>query len=181
MQIIKLIKDGVTERSNNQWIAYDCEADRWHPLPKTPTEHDGLQHFGFSFVLTDHSREVDAFGYGFAALRHELYVLGEKVLKWEDSGAGRFDVVRLAGVRVCDPLQRPLNWREIRPMCRPQLAKLASRLPWISKEEKPALLVRLPNKQLVKLLKCWCKCLCADPDVSLEQIQECIEMIQLIP
>ncbi|KAE8679002.1 F-box/kelch-repeat protein [Hibiscus syriacus] len=67
--------------------------------------------------LPDHSRELEAFGYGFIALRHELYVLGGKVLKWEDSGAGRFDVVRLAGVRVCDPLRRPLNWREIRPMC----------------------------------------------------------------
>ncbi|MBA0668639.1 hypothetical protein Goklo_001530 [Gossypium klotzschianum] len=302
----------VTERSNNQWIAYDREADRWHPLPKIPTEHDGLQHFGFSCVcvhnrllviggshaprdtayprqtpvitnaviqfdpykkqwtrlssmqtprshfaccvmsgkvyvaggrnlsyprglslaevydplsdrwedmpempnpqmdclgisykgkfhvlsdqvglaeqnpseifdpsnktwctvndiwpfsramqfavqvmgddqvytvvdwgeslvktrdslrgewynvgavppvhLPDHCRELEAFGYGFAALRHELYVLGGKVLKWEDSGAGRFDVVRLAGVRVCDPLRRPLNWREIRPMCSP--------------------------------------------------------------
>ncbi|XP_022719661.1 LOW QUALITY PROTEIN: F-box/kelch-repeat protein At1g16250-like [Durio zibethinus] len=302
----------VTERSNNQWIAYDREADRWHPLPKIPTEHDGLQHFGFSCVcvcnrllviggsyaprdtasphqmpvitnavmqfdpfkkqwtrlksmqtprshfaccvisgkvyvvgglnlsyprglslaevydpisdgweelpdmpnpqmdclgisykgkfhvlsdqvglaeqnpseifdpsnktwctvnniwpfsraiqfavqvmgddqvytvvdsgeslvktrdsvqgewynvgavppvhLPDHSRELEAFGYGFAALRHELYVLGGKVLKWEDSGVGRFDVVRLAGVRVCDPLQRPLSWREIGPMCRP--------------------------------------------------------------
>ncbi|OMO62640.1 Kelch repeat type 1 [Corchorus olitorius] len=70
-------------------------------------------------VLPDHSRELEAFGYGFAALRHELYVLGGKVLKWEDSGAGRFDVVRLPGVRVCDPLQRPLTWREIRPMCKP--------------------------------------------------------------
>lgn len=70
-------------------------------------------------VLPDHSRELEAFGYGFAAMRDELYVLGGKVLKWEDSGAGRFDVVRLAGVRVCNPLQMPLNWREIRPMCRP--------------------------------------------------------------
>ncbi|WRX23651.1 Kelch repeat type 1 - like 10 [Theobroma cacao] len=70
-------------------------------------------------VLPDHFRELEAFGYGFAALRNELYVLGGKVLKWEEVGAGRFDVVKLAGVRVCDPSQRPLNWREIRPMCRP--------------------------------------------------------------
>ncbi|XP_022745715.1 LOW QUALITY PROTEIN: F-box/kelch-repeat protein At1g16250-like [Durio zibethinus] len=70
-------------------------------------------------VFPDNARELEAFGYGFAALKNELYVLGGKVLKWEDSGAGMFDVVRLAGVRVCDPLQRPLNWREIRPMCRP--------------------------------------------------------------
>lgn len=45
----------VTERSNNQWIAYDREADRWHPLPKIPTDHDGLQHFGFSCVCV-HNR-----------------------------------------------------------------------------------------------------------------------------
>ncbi|XVF06629.1 hypothetical protein REPUB_Repub06bG0066000 [Reevesia pubescens] len=302
----------VTERSNNQWIAYDREADRWHPLPKTPTDHDGLQHFGFSCVCVgnrllviggshapreiaypretpvitnavmqfdpykkqwtrltsmltprshfaccvmsgkvyvaggcnasypqglslaevydpisdrweevpempnpqmncigisykgkfhvlsdqadsaeqnpseifdpsnktwctvddmwpfakemqfavqvmrndqvytvvdwgesliktrhltrgvwysvgsvppihfpDHPRDLEVFGYGFAALRHELYVLGGKVLMWEDTGAGRFEVEKLAGVRVCDPLQTPLNWREIRPMWRP--------------------------------------------------------------
>jgi hypothetical protein len=70
-----------------------------------------------SVVLPDHSRPLEAFGYGFAALRHELYILGGKVLKWEESGAGRFDIVKLGLVRVCDPSVMPLRWRKTRPMC----------------------------------------------------------------
>ncbi|KAL0847365.1 hypothetical protein Bca101_020611 [Brassica carinata] len=72
-----------------------------------------------SVVRPNHTRELEAFGYGFAALRDELYVIGGKVLKWEDSGAGRFDIVRLPVVRACNPLDRPLNWRETKPMCIP--------------------------------------------------------------
>ncbi|XP_043711621.1 F-box/kelch-repeat protein At1g16250 [Telopea speciosissima] len=68
--------------------------------------------------LADHSRPLEAFGYGFAALRCDLYVIGGKVLKWDESGAGRFDIVKLAGVRVCDPTVAPLNWKETRPMCK---------------------------------------------------------------
>ncbi|KAH0992060.1 hypothetical protein GBA52_003543 [Prunus armeniaca] len=241
----------LTEGSNNEWVAYDPEADRWHPLPKIPTVHADWKHFGFSMLfvvkfmllggrnlscirglalaevydpvadkweelppmrnpqmdclglsykgkfhvlsdqvglpdqntsevfspsdgtwrtvediwpfsramqfavqvigdnrvytvvdwgesliktrdtekgewynigsvpsvnLPDHSRQLEAFGYGFAALRHELYVLGGKALKWEQSGAGRFDIVKLGLVRVCNPLVKPLKWRETRPM-----------------------------------------------------------------
>lgn len=40
----------LTEKSNNQWIAYDPEADRWHPLPKIEGDNADLQHFGFSCV-----------------------------------------------------------------------------------------------------------------------------------
>lgn len=85
----------------------DTEQGEWYDLGLVPP-----------VVLPNHGRHLEAFGYGFAALKGELYVLGGKVLKWEDSGAGRFDIVRLDSVRVCDPTVNPLKWREIRPMCR---------------------------------------------------------------
>ncbi|CAN6879218.1 unnamed protein product [Brassica oleracea] len=56
-------------------------------------------------------------GHGFAALRDELYVIGGRFLKLEKSGSGGFE--RLSVVRVCDPLVRPLIWREAKPMCLP--------------------------------------------------------------
>ncbi|KAL6190732.1 hypothetical protein ACLB2K_037126 [Fragaria x ananassa] len=83
----------------------DTEKGEWYNLGSVP-----------SVVLPDHCRQVEAFGYGFAALQHELYVLGGKALKWEQSGAGRFDIVKLDLVRVCNPLVKPLKWRETRPM-----------------------------------------------------------------
>ncbi|PHU11974.1 F-box/kelch-repeat protein [Capsicum chinense] len=36
--------------SKNQWVAYDPEADRWHPLPRIPTSHPDQEHLGFSCV-----------------------------------------------------------------------------------------------------------------------------------
>lgn len=38
----------LTEQSNNQWVAYDPEADRWHPLPKISGDCADRQHVGFS-------------------------------------------------------------------------------------------------------------------------------------
>lgn len=83
------------------------------------TEKSEWQHVGSvpPVVLPDHPRPLEAFGYGFAALNRELYVLGGRVLKWEDSGAGRFDIVRLSSVRVCDPSVTPLKWRQTATMC----------------------------------------------------------------
>lgn len=83
----------------------DTEKGEWHNLGSVP-----------SVVLPDHGRPLEAFGYGFAALRNELYVVGGKVLKWEESGAGRFDIVKLGLVMVCDPLVMPLKWRKTKPM-----------------------------------------------------------------
>lgn len=40
----------LTEGSNNEWVAYDPEADRWHPLPKILTVHADRKHFGFSSI-----------------------------------------------------------------------------------------------------------------------------------
>ncbi|TXG71527.1 hypothetical protein EZV62_000106 [Acer yangbiense] len=40
----------LTERSDNHWIAYDPQADIWHPLPKIPMSHSHWQHSGFSCV-----------------------------------------------------------------------------------------------------------------------------------
>ncbi|XP_050373151.1 F-box/kelch-repeat protein At1g16250 isoform X2 [Argentina anserina] len=83
----------------------DSEKGEWYNIGSVP-----------SVVLPDHSRQLEAFGYGFAALQNELYVIGGKALKWEQSGAGRFDIVKLDLVRVCNPLVEPLKWRETRPM-----------------------------------------------------------------
>ncbi|XP_009359825.2 F-box/kelch-repeat protein At1g16250 [Pyrus x bretschneideri] len=83
----------------------DTEKGEWYTVGSVP-----------SVIFHDHPRPLEAFGYGFAALRHELYVLGGKALKWEQSGAGRFDIVKLGLVRVCNPSAKPLKWRETRPM-----------------------------------------------------------------
>lgn len=40
----------LTEGSENQWVAYDPEADRWHPIPKMPRTHPDWKHTGFSCV-----------------------------------------------------------------------------------------------------------------------------------
>ncbi|KAJ4848813.1 hypothetical protein Tsubulata_049061, partial [Turnera subulata] len=85
----------------------DLEGSEWYNVGSVP-----------SIILPDHRRPLEAFNYGFAALRDELYILGGKVLRWEEAGAGRFDIVRLGAVRVCSPAVRPLKWREARSMCR---------------------------------------------------------------
>ncbi|XP_057476454.1 F-box/kelch-repeat protein At1g16250-like isoform X2 [Actinidia eriantha] len=90
------------ESSIKMWDA----RGEWHHVGSVP-----------SVVLPDHSRRLGAFGYGFAALRHEIYILGGRVLKWEESGVGRFDIVKLCLIRVCDPDVAPLKWRETRLMC----------------------------------------------------------------
>ncbi|KAJ0257136.1 F-box/kelch-repeat protein [Hirschfeldia incana] len=70
-------------------------------------------------VLPDNSREPHVLGYGFVALRDELYVVGGQALKLEGPGVGTCEILRLSVVRVCNHLDRPLNWRETRPMCIP--------------------------------------------------------------
>lgn len=91
----------------------DAAHGEWHHVGSVPP-----------VVLPDHPRPLEAFGYGFAALNGQLYVLGGRVLKWEESGTGnprpgRFDIVKLGSVRVCDPLITPLKWRDTGPMCGP--------------------------------------------------------------
>lgn len=87
---------------------YD-EKGEWHTVGSVPPVN-----------LHDHSRPLETFGYGFTSLRHELYFIGGKVLKWDDdSGCGRFDIVNLNLVRVCDPLAKPLTWRETQSMYGP--------------------------------------------------------------
>ncbi|XP_004243661.1 F-box/kelch-repeat protein At1g16250 [Solanum lycopersicum] len=75
-------------------------------------------------VLPDHPRPLEVFDYGFVALRNEIYVLGGRVLRWEESGTGKFNIVKLSTVRVCNPLSLPLRWREIRPMCEPAFGSI---------------------------------------------------------
>ncbi|XP_031397024.1 F-box/kelch-repeat protein At1g16250 isoform X2 [Punica granatum] len=84
----------------------DAEKEEWDSVGKVPP-----------VFVSNHSRPLEAFDYGFAALGHELYVVGGKVLKWEELGVGRFEIVKLDRVRVCDPTCSPLSWRETRPMC----------------------------------------------------------------
>lgn len=75
-------------------------------------------------ILPDHPRPLEVFDYGFVALRNEIYVLGGRVLRWEEAGAGKFNIVKLNTVRVCNPLSLPLRWREIRPMCAPAFGSI---------------------------------------------------------
>lgn len=75
-------------------------------------------------ILPDHPRPLEVFDYGFVALRNEIYVLGGRVLRWEESGTGKFNIVKLSTVRVCNPLSLPLRWREIRPMCEPAFGSI---------------------------------------------------------
>ncbi|KDP28026.1 hypothetical protein JCGZ_19106 [Jatropha curcas] len=91
----------------------DCEKGEWYNVGAVP-----------SVTLHNHARALEAFGYGFATLREELYILGGKVLKWEEAGTGRFDIVRLGLVRTCNPVIRPLKWKEARPMCRPSCGSI---------------------------------------------------------
>ncbi|WCJ41903.1 Galactose oxidase/kelch repeat superfamily protein [Euphorbia peplus] len=88
--------------------ARDSENGEWYNVGALPP-----------VILPNHTRALEAFGYGFATLKEELYILGGKVLKWEEAGNGRFDIVRLASVRICNPVVRPLNWKDAKPMCRP--------------------------------------------------------------
>ncbi|XP_063939361.1 F-box/kelch-repeat protein At1g16250 [Daucus carota subsp. sativus] len=102
----------------------DTEKGEWRHVGSVPPVN-----------LPDHPRPLETFGYGFAALRKQLYVLGGRVLRWEESGVGRFDIVKLSSVRFCDPLVRPLNWRETRPMCVPAFGSI---LGCATMEEKTA-------------------------------------------
>ncbi|KAK4856269.1 hypothetical protein QYF36_015884 [Acer negundo] len=62
----------------------DNEKGDWYNVGSVP-----------SIILSDHYRPVEAFGYGFAALKNKLYVLGGTALRWEDSRGGRFDIRRM--------------------------------------------------------------------------------------
>ncbi|KAK9106765.1 hypothetical protein Syun_022776 [Stephania yunnanensis] len=85
----------------------ETDESEWHVVGSVPP-----------VVLPDHIRPLEAFGYGFAVLGQDLYVVGGKVLKWEEFGAGRFDIVKLKTVKACNSSDVPLKWREIKPMCR---------------------------------------------------------------
>ncbi|KAJ4722697.1 Kelch repeat-containing F-box family protein [Melia azedarach] len=84
----------------------DNEKGEWYNVGSVP-----------SVILPYHSRPLETFGYGFAALKNKLYVLGGTALKWEWLGGGRYDIRRLSLVRFCDPSDNPLKWKETRPMC----------------------------------------------------------------
>ncbi|XP_018493112.2 F-box/kelch-repeat protein At1g16250-like [Raphanus sativus] len=69
-------------------------------------------------VVPNHPGESSpVVGFGFAALRDELCVIGGHVRIKLD--AARFQIVRSSVMMVCNPLDRPLNWRETKPMCIP--------------------------------------------------------------
>jgi hypothetical protein len=40
----------LTDGSRTEWVAYDPQADTWHPLPKISTALPECEHFGFSCV-----------------------------------------------------------------------------------------------------------------------------------
>lgn len=83
----------------------DSEEGEWYDVGSVP-----------SVILPNHTRTLEAFSYGFGSLRDDLYILGGKVLKWEEAETARFEIVRLSTVRFCNPMLRPLKWKETRPM-----------------------------------------------------------------
>ncbi|KAL5981742.1 hypothetical protein ACLOJK_015805 [Asimina triloba] len=78
------------------------DQDEWKTLGKIPP-----------VVLPDHSRPLECFGYSLTGLGSDLYVLGGRVLKWNESRL-RFDIVKLDLVRFCNVTAPKLNWRATR-------------------------------------------------------------------
>ncbi|XP_071725381.1 F-box/kelch-repeat protein At1g16250 [Rutidosis leptorrhynchoides] len=109
---VHLMGDGqlctVVEQGESHIKMRDIEEGEWYDVGSIP-----------SITLSDHARALEPFGYRVASWRNELYILGGRVLKWEEFGSGMFKIVRLRSVRVCNPLLRPLQWKETRPMCLP--------------------------------------------------------------
>lgn len=94
----------IGESAGNTVSARHKDEQDWHTLGKVPP-----------VFLPNHSRPLECFRFGFTALGKNLYVVGGKVLKWNEHQK-RFDIVRLDLVRVCNVSDSPLNWREARPM-----------------------------------------------------------------
>lgn len=94
----------ITESAGN--IVYTRHKDRqdWLSLGKVPP-----------VVLPNHSRPLESFSFGFTALGRDLYVVGGKVIKWNEF-LRTLDTVQLDLVRVCDVTDPPLRWRKTRPM-----------------------------------------------------------------
>ncbi|CAH8386635.1 unnamed protein product [Eruca vesicaria subsp. sativa] len=86
--------------------AKDTDEGEWYDVGSVP-----------SVVLPNHLGEAPVGEYGFAALRDKFYVIGGIVPI--ESDAGRFEHVGWSVVKVCNPLDRPLNWRKTKPMCIP--------------------------------------------------------------
>ncbi|KAK0608464.1 hypothetical protein LWI29_031078 [Acer saccharum] len=107
----------LTERSDNHWIAYDPQADIWHPLPKIPTSHSHWQHSGFSCFdpfkkhwTTVASMRTPRSHFACSVISGKVYVAGGRN---SSSSSG----LKLA--EVYDPLTN--RWEELPPMRHPQM------------------------------------------------------------
>ncbi|KAJ8620368.1 hypothetical protein MRB53_028897 [Persea americana] len=94
----------ITESDGNIVCARYKDQQDWQALGRVPP-----------VVLPNHSRLLESFSFGFTALGRDLYVVGGKVIKWNEF-IRTFDIVQLDLVRVCDVTVLPLRWRKTRPM-----------------------------------------------------------------
>lgn len=75
----------LTEGSKNEWVAYDPEADKWHPMPKILTAHVDLRHFGFSCVSVCNRFYVVGGSYAphDSAFPHQMHCITNGVLQFD--------------------------------------------------------------------------------------------------
>uniref|UniRef100_A0A7N0UI02 F-box/kelch-repeat protein n=1 Tax=Kalanchoe fedtschenkoi TaxID=63787 RepID=A0A7N0UI02_KALFE len=111
LQVAILVINGrlytVIEGENSVQIR-NTETGDWYHVGSVPAA-----------ALPDHPRLLEFYGYSACGLRKELYIVGGKTIKLEEKGDGRFDIVKLRTMRVCDPSITPLRWRETRPIFGP--------------------------------------------------------------
>lgn len=75
----------LTEQSCNQWVAFDPEADRWHPLPKISWDFANHQHFGFCCVCVCNRFFVIGGSYASldSSVPHQRPVITDGVLQFD--------------------------------------------------------------------------------------------------
>jgi len=75
----------LTERSKNQWVAYDPEADRWHPLPRTRAVRDGWHHSGFACVCVSNCLLVigGCYAPSVSSFPHQKPVVTKDVMRFD--------------------------------------------------------------------------------------------------
>ncbi|CDY35074.1 BnaA06g10840D [Brassica napus] len=69
--------------SNNQLVAYDPDADRWHPLPRNEAIQDGWDHSGFACVCVSSCLLVIGGCYVSSFPREEPFVVTNVVMRFD--------------------------------------------------------------------------------------------------
>lgn len=91
----------LTEGSKNEWVAYDPQANKWHPLPKISISHGDLRHFGFASV----------------SVRNRFYVIGGAYASNDPPFAHRRHMFT-SDVMQFDPFRK--QWTKVASMVKPR-------------------------------------------------------------